>query len=391
MHRLTISLTARPDRTSICLPAAALLLAASAVSAPSARAETPVLIKNKARHKFCIGKSSRGWGNGTNITLMRCKDGTDAMKTWVYDRDTGYIRSAANPSKCMQKRSPGWKNGNNIHLWDCNRGSKDNKTWIVEEKSGHIRAAGNRSMCMQKKYPDWRSGNNIHLWNCNVKLEKNAAWKLVRQKASLAGMMKKEEKTPGVQSYYIKNHHGLCLTVNVFDRKKSRREKAKRVMKTMFDPREHAKNLAGLSGGFFLGPGGPEMVTSVRTLRMKADLEKAWRGDPGQGMGVTQLRCGSVDPRYQQFIRDGRFLRTRDGKYCVKAKQGQARDNGGRVQIGQCRHQQRAAWYVNGHEFKNGKGKCLDVHRPDRTHEGARVQLWSCTGRSQQQWTFSYP
>ncbi|WP_405236178.1 RICIN domain-containing protein [Lentisalinibacter orientalis] len=366
-----------------------LLFTALAFAATTVAAD-PVRIKAKSKGKFCISKADRGWGNGTNIVLMRCNDATAEMVVWEYDRRSGYLRSASNSGKCLHKRAPGWKNGNNVHLWDCSAGDSNAKTWIYEKSTGYIRAAGNRSKCLHKKFPDWTSGNNIHLWDCDAGPKKNKTWKLKGYGGSVRDMFRAAGDESDVQRYYVRNEHGLCLTVNVFDQTKSRKQKAKRVLKTVFDPREHAKNVAGISGAMFLGPGGPELITTVRAIKRKRKLEAAWKGDTKQGMGVTLLECGAVDPEYQKFIRDGRYLRTRDGKHCLKAKDGQATDNGGRVQIGSCKRQQRAAWYVDEREFRNGKGKCLDVHRPDRTREGAKVQLWNCTGRSQQKWNLSY-
>ena len=34
-------------------------------------------------------------------------------------------------------------------------------------------------------------------------------------------------------------------------------------------------------------------------------------------------------------------------------------------------------------------GKCLDVHAPDMTHNGGRVQVWSCNGQPQQIWQYN--
>ncbi|MDZ7645614.1 MAG: ricin-type beta-trefoil lectin domain protein [Woeseiaceae bacterium] len=367
-----------------------LVCLAAALAAMPAAAADPVRIHAKAKGKYCLSKADRSWRNGTNIVLMRCNDATDEMLAWEYDRSTGFIRSAANSSKCLHKRAPGWSNGNNIHLWDCSGGTDDNKTWIYEKSTGYIRAAGNRGKCLHKKFPEWTSGNNIHLWDCDRGPNANKTWRLRGDGGRIVDIMSRKDEDPDVPRYFIRNEHGLCLSVNVFDQTQSRGDKAKRVLKAAFDPREHAKNLAGASGAMFLGPGGPEMITTVRMLQSKRKLEEAWKGGTQQGMGVTLLECGAVDPEYQKFIRDDRFLRTYDGKHCLKAKQGQAQDNGGRVQIGACKNQQRAAWYINEREFKNGKGKCLDVHRPDREKTGARVQLWGCSGRSQQKWNLSH-
>ncbi len=192
---------------------------------------------------------------------------------------------------------------------------------------------------------------------------------------------------------YLTASSGLCLTLNVFDQPNSRRDRVKRAFKAAFDPREHAKALAaGAGGGLVFGPGGGELAATIQHLRTAKKVGDAWKGDLVHGTGVTLMECGSVDPRFQRFERDDRFVRVRakPGK-CVKAKQGQTQENGGRVQMGNCRQHQRAAWYIDDGQLRNGKGKCLDVHAPQLDKEGARVQLWSCNGSRQQRWSFRRP
>lgn len=202
-------------------------------------------------------------------------------------------------------------------------------------------------------------------------------------------MMRETRAETGDDWGRIRADSGLCLTLNVFDRPTSRKKKIKKAFKKMFDPREHAKTMAGAAGaGLVFGPGGPELVHSIQALRQAKKVSEGWQGDLRHGMGVTLLECGAVDAKYQAFRRDGYFFEARSG-HCFKGKQGQADENGGRVQLGGCKNQQRTAWYVNGGEFRNGKGKCLDVHAPDRDKEGARVQLWDCNGAPQQRWTYT--
>ena len=123
-------------------------------------------------------------------------------------------------------------------------------------------------------------------------------------------------------------------------------------------------------------------------MRQAKKVSESWQGDLKHGTGMTLLECGSVDDKFQAFRREGRHLVVASG-HCLHAKQGQARDDGGRVQLGNCTRKQRGAWYLNGKELKNGKGQCLDVHRPDLNKEGARIQLWSCNSQPQQRWTYT--
>lgn len=192
---------------------------------------------------------------------------------------------------------------------------------------------------------------------------------------------------------YLEASSGLCLTLNVFDQPNSTGDKVKRALKTAFDPREHAKALAaGAGGALVFGPGGGELASAIQQLRTAKKVREAWKGDLVHGTGVTLMECGSTDPEYQRFERDGRFIRVvAKPDRCVKAKQGQTERNGGRVQMGACKKQQRTAWYLDEGQLRNGKGKCLDVHAPQLDEEGAKIQLWTCNREPQQRWSFVRP
>lgn len=192
---------------------------------------------------------------------------------------------------------------------------------------------------------------------------------------------------------YLKAASGLCLTLNVFDQPRSRGEKVKSAFKKAFDPREHAKAMAGAAGaGLVFGPGGPELASTITSLRSANKVREAWKGELVHGTGVTLMECGATNQKFQRFERDGRFIRVvAEPNRCIKAKQGQTTENGGRVQMGKCKRQQRTAWYRDGAALRNGKGKCLDVHKPQLRSEGARIQLWSCNKSTQQRWRLVSP
>jgi len=185
----------------------------------------------------------------------------------------------------------------------------------------------------------------------------------------------------------------LCLTINVFDQPDSKKSKVKSAFKKAFDPREHAKALAGASAALIFGPGGADLAIAVKSLRTRNQVKAAWQGDLQNRTGVTLMECGSVDAKFQEFVFDGQFIRVAAKmNRCLKAKDGQAQKNGGRIQIGSCKRQQRAAWYrTNSGGLRNGKGLCIDVHVPQLNEEGAKIQLWQCNSTPQQTWVDAWP
>lgn len=191
---------------------------------------------------------------------------------------------------------------------------------------------------------------------------------------------------------YLKADSGLCLTVNVFDQRKTRKQKIKKKLKKAFDPREHLKAIGvsdKVANALVFGPAGPEMASTVGTLRQIKKLKDAWQGDLKKRLGLTLLQCGSVAPKYQAFRRhQGAFLQVRDGKhFCLSNRKNK---NGGRVEIHNCKTKKRRAWYFDGDgTLRNAKGRCLDVHRPQLNDEGARIQMWDCNGQPQQRWNFT--
>lgn len=43
-----------------------------------------------------------------------------------------------------------------------------------------------------------------------------------------------------------------------------------------------------------------------------------------------------------------------------------------------------------GAEIRTGAGLCLDVHAPEMSTNGGRVQAWACNGQPQQRWTYNH-
>ena len=73
---------------------------------------------------------------------------------------------------------------------------------------------------------------------------------------------------------------------------------------------------------------------------------------------------------------------------CLDVHRPDLTNNGGKVQIWDCNGQIQQQWSVKSNgEIRNGAGMCLDVHRPDLTNNGGKVQVWDCNGEIQQQWS----
>ncbi len=62
--------------------------------------------------------------------------------------------------------------------------------------------------------------------------------------------------------------------------------------------------------------------------------------------------------------------------------------NGGRVQMWACNAQPQQRWSFDSASgtLRNEGGLCLDVHAPELETEGGRVQVWACNGQPQQRW-----
>lgn len=63
--------------------------------------------------------------------------------------------------------------------------------------------------------------------------------------------------------------------------------------------------------------------------------------------------------------------------------------NGAKVQVWKCNGSPQQTWIIDeeGDAIISLAGKCLDVHAPDQETNGGRVQVWDCNGQPQQTWT----
>ena len=59
--------------------------------------------------------------------------------------------------------------------------------------------------------------------------------------------------------------------------------------------------------------------------------------------------------------------------------------NGAKVQVWDCNGTRQQTWARDGKTIRSAAGKCLDVHAPDQYNNGGRVQVWDCNGSLQQQ------
>jgi hypothetical protein len=84
----------------------------------------------------------------------------------------------------------------------------------------------------------------------------------------------------------------------------------------------------------------------------------------------------------------GAPIRTGAG-LCLDVHAPDASKNGGRVQVWACNGQPQQRWTYDrtARAVRVASGLCLDVHAPEVTTNGGRVQVWACNGAQQQQWT----
>jgi Ricin-type beta-trefoil lectin domain len=162
-------------------------LSAANANPQSLRPSSPTAVQLSSRSSLAHARNSMGqclhrkfdnWQNGNPIHLWQCDAGAPNMKTWVFESNTGYIRSAADPSKCWHKDRLDWTNGNPIHLWNCNEGGPEQKTWTYEAQTGLIRSRANRSMCIHKREDGFRNGNPVHLSRCDAVRPEFKSWSL---------------------------------------------------------------------------------------------------------------------------------------------------------------------------------------------------------------------
>lgn len=84
----------------------------------------------------------------------------------------------------------------------------------------------------------------------------------------------------------------------------------------------------------------------------------------------------------------GAIIRTGAG-LCLDVHAPEYSTNGGRVQAWSCNGQSQQLWrYDRGtRTLRVSSGLCLDTHTPEMTTNGGRVQVWACHGQVNQQWT----
>lgn len=88
----------------------------------------------------------------------------------------------------------------------------------------------------------------------------------------------------------------------------------------------------------------------------------------------------------QAFERDGQIVVS--SGLCLDVHAPDMTTNGGRVQVWACNGQPQQRWTFDSASgvLRNAGGLCLDVHAPDLETNGGRVQVWSCNGTAQQRW-----
>lgn len=83
---------------------------------------------------------------------------------------------------------------------------------------------------------------------------------------------------------------------------------------------------------------------------------------------------------------------------CLDVQAARTGDDGTPVQVWDCNQLVQQRWHQQHVEklpddrldrpvvLRNDGGKCLDVHAPDRSNNGAKVQVWGCNNSKQQKW-----
>ncbi len=87
---------------------------------------------------------------------------------------------------------------------------------------------------------------------------------------------------------------------------------------------------------------------------------------------------------------DGQIINVGGGGRCLDVHAPDRTVNGGRVQLWTCNATEQQSWrYIEGTgELRNAAGLCLDVHAPELNTPGGRVQVWTCNNSPQQRFFY---
>jgi Ricin-type beta-trefoil lectin domain len=117
------------------------------------------------------------------------------------------------------------------------------------------------------------------------------------------------------------------------------------------------------------------------------------RGTPAEPTGIPQVGCGKCDGSKV-------YIRNNGGKLCLDADSDTLMKDGGKVQVWGCapNFPGPQAWSFKETRTEGGRttsqivnaggSKCLDVDKSSINKNGARVQVWKCTGAPEQRWFF---
>jgi Ricin-type beta-trefoil lectin domain len=71
---------------------------------------------------------------------------------------------------------------------------------------------------------------------------------------------------------------------------------------------------------------------------------------------------------------------------CLDVHRPDITKDGAKVQVWNCNGSAQQKWKIEGNTIKSIVDQCLDVHRPDILNDGGKVQTWGCNGSLQQRW-----
>ena len=118
------------------------------------------------------------------------------------------------------------------------------------------------------------------------------------------------------------------------------------------------------------------------TIKSDGTRIQVWTCTPNQTPQQWRFhKVGAVNgmDRYQIINAEG-------GK-CLDVDKPHMSENGAKVQLWKCTGVIEQEWFVRNNTIVNAGGqKCLDVATP-RTHDGAIVRAWTCGPQRQQTWT----
>ena len=322
---------------------------------------TDQLIHNAVVRDKCLDIAGPGVVNDTNIRLSKC-NGRNHQRWHLFDDN---IFSGADILKCVDLAFNKTSNGTNIRLWDCNNSNA--QRWIYDGVSKQIRYRANLNKCL-----DNGNNGNIRLWDC---------LDISGQQWKIDGGIPIAIGTKGntrIKTIHLAKDDGKCINL----------DGANTGNKTS---NIHLYDCTGYGAQKWLFDG-----INIRYYGQQNKCVDLAYNKTDNGTNIRLWDCNRSEA--QHWIYDGmtgaiRYWKNPDK--CLVAKGGNTA-RGTNIEIRDCDGSEDQQWKIKDAATPFGPykvktisrvtdpGKCMDVDGGGTTN----IQLWHCTGNTNQQWIY---